>query len=338
MIESDFPFRFSIPSISKSEIMSAGEAEGRLLLRVNKATCDLERTIWRLVQFYKMTSSSDKAVSWLKRLFNLTQDNDKRAACHLTLGQLMERKNDFQAAIDHYADAIALDPFSTHTAYFSHNNLGYSLNQLGSCVKAEPYCRKAIEIDSTKHNAYKNLGVSLEGQGKYVEAARNYFIAIQKEASDPRALRHLEALYPEHPEIADSIPDFEKKLQPSREAVSFADQVIMRRVKEGIGDPPESMTHAMEIAMAVHSLVFRKGLKEFTRDQVRRGLGLTRERWMSAYTAIFQAMRADHPGGAPTIKKEYQGSFKRVRHGTFVLAPYGEDFVRSKPWQNVLMG
>ena len=58
--------------------------------------------------------------------------------------------------------------------------------------EAEPRCRAAIRIDPQRYNAHKNLGLSLEGLGRYAEAAQAFVEAVRAEASDPRALKHLE--------------------------------------------------------------------------------------------------------------------------------------------------
>jgi Flp pilus assembly protein TadD len=75
------------------------------------------------------------------------------------------------------------------------DNRGYCLNQLQRFSEAERFCKKAIEIKASWHNAYKNLGVSMEGQGYYVEAAKLYLMALSKTPADGRYLMHLEVLF-----------------------------------------------------------------------------------------------------------------------------------------------
>ena len=87
------------------------------------------------------------------------------------------------------------------------------------------------------------------------------------------------------------------------------------------------MTHAEQIMKAVAALVELEGRHVFTRDQVRKGIGVTRDRWMAGYTAIFQAMREDHPGGAPPIGPRWKGVFRRVSHGEYVLTPRGRELL-----------
>jgi cytoplasmic iron level regulating protein YaaA (DUF328/UPF0246 family) len=83
-------------------------------------------------------------------------------------------------------------------------------------------------------------------------------------------------------------------------------------------------THAESILSAVAALVREQSKKTFTRRDVRRQIGITQEEWMRGFTAIFQAMRMDQPGGAPVIAKKYQNVFKRISKGNYFLADYGK--------------
>ena len=131
----------------------------------------------------------------------------------------MEGLENYKAAIYFYSQAFSLEPEDTLTWYLINNNLGYCLNQFGRFAEAEGYCRSAIKIDPERHNAYKNMGVSLAGQGQCAEAARNYIKAIRANAADPRALKLLEQLFAEHPEIAGEVPDIDAQIQKCQEAV-----------------------------------------------------------------------------------------------------------------------
>jgi hypothetical protein len=89
-----------------------------------------------------------------------------------------------------------------------------------------------------------------------------------------------------------------------------------------------NVTHAGKIMRAVAALVEVEGRHVFTRDQVRKRIGVTRDRWMAGYTAIFQAMREDQPGGAPPIGSKWKGAFRRVGHGEYVLTSRGRQLLR----------
>jgi tetratricopeptide (TPR) repeat protein len=108
------------------------------------------------------------------------------------------------------------DPF---TDYFVYNNLGYSLVRLGRFLEAEEGCRQAIEIDPQRPNAFKNLGLALQGQGRHAEAAQCFVKATQVNASDARSLRHLESLLADHAELEF---EFSQALAACRAAVKIA--------------------------------------------------------------------------------------------------------------------
>lgn len=109
----------------------------------------------------------------------------------LRLGILCERAEMFDAAVRVYETGLTTDPVDRETSYFLMNNLGYSLNQLGRFAQGEVCARAAIHTDPQRHNAWKNLGVALEGQKQYREAADAFITATCIRPQDPRALVHL---------------------------------------------------------------------------------------------------------------------------------------------------
>jgi tetratricopeptide (TPR) repeat protein len=80
------------------------------------------------------------------------------------------------------------------------------------------YCRAAIEIDPDRHNAYKNLGIAVQNQGRYAEAAKNFIRAAKMAPSDTRALVHLEGLIAGHREIFEETPERMDQLHDCHEA------------------------------------------------------------------------------------------------------------------------
>jgi len=66
-------------------------------------------------------------------------------------------------------------------------------------------------------NAYKNLGISLEGQLRFNEAAEAYDRAIRVDPRDCRPLKHLETLLDFQPELK---YEFAEQLRLCRQAVS----------------------------------------------------------------------------------------------------------------------
>ncbi len=93
------------------------------------------------------------------------------------------------------------------------------------------------------------------------------------------------------------------------------------------------MTHAEEIVEAVAALV-GQGKNLFTRREVRDEIGVGQHEWLYSYTAIFQGMRIDQPGGAPEVGKSFREVFQRVERGKYTLTDYGKRLVnkcRSTP-------
>jgi hypothetical protein len=86
------------------------------------------------------------------------------------------------------------------------------------------------------------------------------------------------------------------------------------------------LPHAGKILDTARSL-YKQGRSSFTRDDVRRYLNLTPEEWLNGYTAIFQGMRVDHPGGAPKVGERYQKVFRRISRGLYTLTEKGKGVI-----------
>lgn len=218
----ELSFRFSLPNTADGKCVSAEEVENTLLRRLKEHESNPDEALWELARFYSVTGRQRIALSYMERLIPRTDDPERKAACFLALGQLMEQIKDYESAMSCYGRAFSLEPVNGQTWYFINNNLGYCLNHFGRYKEAEPYCRTAIQIDPERHNAYKNLGISLEGQGQFAAAARCFIEAVQANAADPRALSHLEELLARHPEISCGMPDVHDELLKCRQAVHTA--------------------------------------------------------------------------------------------------------------------
>jgi tetratricopeptide (TPR) repeat protein len=219
----EFTFRFSLPNVPEGKPVSAAEAEQILLAQLKER--GTEEAVWNLARFYSVTGRQQIAMGYVQQLLDATADPEKKAECLLTMGRLMEQIKDYDAAIRFYTQAFAMEPVDNDTWYFINNNLGYCLNHFGRHVEAERYCQTAIGINPNRHNAYKNLGISLQGQNCFSQAARCYVAAVQANASDPRALQHLEQLFAAHPEIGLEQPDIQEQIQACRAAVEVPAQV-----------------------------------------------------------------------------------------------------------------
>lgn len=225
----NFTFRFTLPQPDRGKPLSREQAERLLLEYLRTAGTRREDALWEMARFYSTMGPPEKALPYLRELGSLTNDPERLAACYLAMGQLMEKMKDYLLAARFYRQAFTLEPTDSQNWYFINNNLGFCLNTLGEFGEAEAYCRAATEIDPDRPNAYKNLGLSLQGQGRYAEAVAAFVQAVQANASDARALRHLEALAAEHPEIIAAFDDFDGLLQSCRDAVTVAEEAWRKR-------------------------------------------------------------------------------------------------------------
>ena len=132
---------------------------------------------------------------------------------------MAEKKGNFDLAVGFYRQALSLEPVNSDTWYFILNNLGFSLNQLKQFAEGEVCCRRAIAIKPLRANAHKNLGLALQGQRYYRDAAEAFVAAIKANASDRRALGHLENLLKAQPELE---TEFTERLDRCRKAVAHA--------------------------------------------------------------------------------------------------------------------
>jgi tetratricopeptide (TPR) repeat protein len=202
-VRDNWEFKFSLPEPAGGRVveLSREEAELFLLNKLREAKDDPKDALWQLARFYNHTKQHELALDYLRQVMALEVDTDSKAASVLAMGQTMEQANDYEAAVRFYREAFALEPVHTRTWYFINNNLGYSLNTLGKFDEGEHFCRAAITIDGQRPNAFKNLGIALRGRGEWAEAAQCFIKATRADASDPRAMKLLEALLVQHPEL-----------------------------------------------------------------------------------------------------------------------------------------
>jgi len=116
-------------------------------------------------------------------------------------GGYCEKVRDYESGAVFYAASAGLSVEDPFIRYFSLNNLGFCLNFIRKFDEAEKVLRQAIAFDPGKYNSWKNLGVSLEWQGQYEEAAESFLKAYNLSKGEPRAHLHLKRLLDRHPTL-----------------------------------------------------------------------------------------------------------------------------------------
>lgn len=130
----------------------------------------------------------------------------------LRQGGLCEAKRAFGSAIEYYKEGIAhiaangLEESSY--AYWFPNNLSFCYDYEANFQEAQGFARKAIAVDHSRHNAWKNFGISLEHQNKHTYAAVCYVIShVQCAGGDKRPLKHLGRMFKRHPGLEGRVAD-----------------------------------------------------------------------------------------------------------------------------------
>ncbi|MBI4849049.1 MAG: tetratricopeptide repeat protein [Nitrospirae bacterium] len=218
-------------------IPSFEEEERKLLLDFTEREASYQDGLYKLAWFYSTSGQPVKALTYMQKLSDITDDPEIKTRCYLSKGQLMESMCDYENAVTFYSQAFSLKATNSDDWYLINNNLGYCLNQLGRHKEADKYCRAAIEINSARHNAYKNLGISCAGTGNYQAAVENFVRATRANASDPRALAHLEELIEQHPELLTQVPDLLLELDNCRQAVNTIREMTKRAIDQENTEP-----------------------------------------------------------------------------------------------------
>ena len=176
------------------------------ILGFDESPAETKKMLWAFSLRCLQMRSFPASLAYGEKAVELEEDPQKRAGGILCLGSTAEKAGDFGLAATVYKRAFELPQSDNDAWYFLNNNLGFCLNQLVRNEEAEGYCRSAISINPARHNAHKNLGISLEGLGRIVESAECYLTAAELCPQDPRALALLKKLVAQHSDILQQEP------------------------------------------------------------------------------------------------------------------------------------
>jgi len=138
----------------------------------------------------------------LSRTQGIPRTNSEIAKAYLAQGKVAEAEEQWGLALEHYGIGLSLLPKDTKTGYFLFNNAAHCLNALELYSEGESYCRRAIDIDPTRPEAYRNLAVSRHGQGNLSGSALCLVEAIKINPSDERTVQLLKQLLTDNPTLS----------------------------------------------------------------------------------------------------------------------------------------
>ena len=221
--DKEFMFRINgLPSGEDYRALTAGEAEELLLERLKESEGQDAKILNDLLNFYIKTWQTKKAWSCTQQLMEMTTNTEERADLFVQFGCIGEQMNDYAMAESFYRDSLRIGARGFMREYWAYNNLGYCLNQLGRPAEAQPYLNRAITLDPTRSNAFKNLGLCYQGLERFPDAVEMFIEATRANATDGRSLVHLDALIESYPALYEQVPELDVKVKMCRDAVDSA--------------------------------------------------------------------------------------------------------------------
>jgi len=232
---------------------------------------DRERAEGRLDQMLQLSfTPREYALYWLKK------------------GSALERFKEYGAGAIAYQKGVAFEHDDQQLNYFLRNNAAYCLVQVGEYMDAEPLCRDAIDIRWDQHNAHKNLGLSLKGQGRFPEAAESFRNATLSNPFDRRAFNHLRELLGNYPDLEITHPEYQEFIESAGFLVENA-HLIVKVIKFKEGDP-STLTRPLQILIAAVQVAGDTGRKVFTADELRGRNKIEKKVWELSYIPLLREM------------------------------------------------
>src|SRR5215475_9185362 len=200
----------------------AQDTETLLLERLKNSQSESDYFRWLLfvVGFYRGIQKVEAATALLRRFIETSNNDEQKAYSYLTLGQIETDEQHFEAALEHFKTALGLNPKQKKIVYVLHNNAAYCLNMLHCYAEGERHCRLAIEVNWMRASAYRNLGVSLKGQTRIVDAVWALVEAAKLDVSDERARQLLRQVIEENPDVVVQCPWVAEGLTPGASSES----------------------------------------------------------------------------------------------------------------------
>jgi len=194
------------------------EYENELLKKLEGSTGEsYKETLLDLVQFYRSIGKYAKTFEYLRAILKIYCVNDDWKSVStpnedVFPQQLFKRRELFNIGCGYYPprwnDADA--PPSKECQYEINERFSFFLSLSGRYKEAETICRESIEMCPVWSSAYINLGISLEGQGRYREAAESYRNSMMADKTE-WGMERIDNLIEKHPELRMIRPTAEER-------------------------------------------------------------------------------------------------------------------------------
>ncbi len=128
---------------------------------------------------------------------------------HIHLGIALEQKGMLDEAVDHYHEALKINPDKVP----AHNNIANFLGQKGGVDEAISHYQKALQIDPNFAEGHCNLGIVLQEKGRVDEAISQYQDALRIKPDYEVAHYNLASALLQKGRVDEAIAQFQNVLQ-----------------------------------------------------------------------------------------------------------------------------
>ena len=192
------------------------EREQNLIQAVEQSPEGQKRAevLWKLSRFYHYQAYRSDLAGLLVDLMTKERDSDERiAAFYLATGQKAQSQQKWGLALEHYALGLSRSPKESGTLYLLYSNGAHCRNMLRFYAEAEQNARLAIATDSKRHEAYIELGISLEHQRDMTGPAWCFMEALKANAFNLQAAERLRQLLIDYPTLPIQSPWIQLELE-----------------------------------------------------------------------------------------------------------------------------
>jgi tetratricopeptide (TPR) repeat protein len=187
--------------------------EKELLKKLESSTGEnYKKTLVDLVQFYRSIGKPGKTFKYINEILAIYYENWNATDHDLFTPELFEYEYFNYSQTSFSFEIKGDDPETQPSKYWQYrinDYFSFCLNLLGRHEDAETVCRENIELYPLYSYAYINLGISLEGQGRYDEAADSYRTALIADFHHGHARNRFYNFLEKHPEVRMNMPEIE---------------------------------------------------------------------------------------------------------------------------------
>lgn len=153
----------------------------------------------------------------MRRENGISVSNERVALGHLESGQKYACRQDWLPAADEYRKALSRESIDWGTNYEANVFLAYALIQLGETEQAIEHCHAAMTIRDRHALAYVVLGLAMQSQRRWNEAARCFIESTRRNPALAYAWPHLEHLLKARPNLLKDDPELGWLVDETRE-------------------------------------------------------------------------------------------------------------------------